>query len=67
MDESLKNSDDYEESLEIGQFTQGIEFKDVSFSYDEAQVFRSINLFLKKGGKYLVVGPSGGGIPLGVT
>ncbi len=39
-----------------------IEFRDVSFSYDETkEVLRHVNLRLEKGKKLALVGPSGGG------
>ncbi|NLV88388.1 MAG: ABC transporter ATP-binding protein [Tissierellia bacterium] len=61
MDHSLKNHDDYEETLELDDFKHSIDFKNVSFSYDDNQVLQDIDLSIKKGEKYLVVGPSGGG------
>lgn len=61
MDESLENQDDYEETVELENFNHSIEFKGVSFGYDKNTVLNDINLTIKKGEKYLVVGPSGGG------
>lgn len=63
IEDSLKNSDTYEESVELKDFDGEIQFKEVGFHYDEdeGQVLKNINLTLKKNGKYLVVGPSGGG------
>lgn len=61
MDESLKNHDDYEETIGIDSFNNSINFKDVSFSYGDKEILSDINLNIVKGEKYLVVGPSGGG------
>ncbi|NLK43458.1 MAG: ABC transporter ATP-binding protein [Tissierellia bacterium] len=61
MDESLKNHDDYKETLELDDFKSSIEFKNVSFSYDDNQVLEDVDLSINKGEKYLIVGPSGGG------
>ncbi len=63
IEESLQNADSYEETVELKEFESGIEFKQVGFHYedDEKQILNNINLTLKKNGKYLVVGPSGGG------
>lgn len=61
MDVTLKNHDDYEETLEIDDFKHSIDFKGVSFSYDNNEVLQDINISIKNGGKYLIVGPSGGG------
>ncbi|KAB3531568.1 ABC transporter ATP-binding protein [Alkaliphilus serpentinus] len=61
IDESLKNQDNYEETLEIDGFKDAIEFNNVSFSYEDTEVLKEISLTLKKGEKYLIVGPSGGG------
>src|SRR5690554_3321438 len=61
IDDSLKNHDNYEETIELNDFNHSIDFKNVSFSYDDNQVLQNIDLSLRKGEKYLVVGPSGGG------
>jgi ABC-type multidrug transport system fused ATPase/permease subunit len=47
----------------LPEFKQGIEFKNVEFSYEEEEqrILSDINLKVKKNGKYLIVGPSGGG------
>ncbi len=43
-------------------FNQGIEFKDVSFHYEDGyQVLKNINLTIKKGRTIAIVGPSGAG------
>lgn len=61
MDEGLINHDNYEEKVELESFSHNISFKDVSFSYGEKEILKDIDLDLKKGEKYLIVGPSGGG------
>lgn len=53
------------ETFDIHTFRDKIELRDVSFHYsdeDESNLILSgVNLELKKNGKYLIVGPSGGG------
>jgi ABC-type multidrug transport system fused ATPase/permease subunit len=63
IEDSLKNSDMYEETVPLEEFKDKIEFKDVAFHYDDDDrlILTDINLEFKKNGKYLIVGPSGGG------
>lgn len=61
LDESLKNTEESNEFLEMDKFGCEIELVDVSFSYEENRVLEGVNLKLEKGKKYLIVGPSGGG------
>ncbi|NLX61911.1 MAG: ABC transporter ATP-binding protein [Tissierellia bacterium] len=61
IDESLENKDNYVETVELESFNDGIQFKDVSFAYDDGYILDNVNISLKKGKKYLIVGPSGGG------
>jgi ATP-binding cassette subfamily B protein len=61
IEATLKNQDNYEETITIDKLDKAIEFSNVSFSYDDTEVLKGINLTLEKGGKYLVIGPSGGG------
>ncbi|MGI5060288.1 ABC transporter ATP-binding protein [Treponema denticola] len=61
IDDNLKNSDTYEETIELASFNSSIEFKNVSFSYGENEVLKNVDLKFEKGKKYLIVGPSGGG------
>ncbi|MFA5576485.1 MAG: ABC transporter ATP-binding protein [Tissierellaceae bacterium] len=61
MDESLENQHNYRETVEITGFNRKIEFRAVSFAYDENSVLEDIDLNIKKGGKYLIIGPSGSG------
>lgn len=63
IEDSLKNKVTCEETVELKDFTGEIQLKEVGFHYeeDDRQILKDINLTLKKNGKYLVVGPSGGG------
>lgn len=63
MEKTLKNSDSYQEMVDIEEFKEEIEFRDVDFSYEDSEhlILSDINFKIKKNGKYLVVGPSGGG------
>lgn len=62
MDESLENADNHLETIEFTEFKDKIVFKNVDFSYVEGKpVFKGLNGTIKKGNKYLVMGPSGGG------
>ncbi len=45
----------------LTEFTEGIEFRNVSFSYEEKQVLRDISFTIPKGETVALVGPSGGG------
>lgn len=48
-------------AIELKDFEQKIEFKNVSFAYDTELVLKNINLTVKKGKTIALVGPSGGG------
>lgn len=48
-------------AVAIEKFVDKIEFRDVRFSYDEAEVICGVNLEIKKGETVALVGPSGGG------
>lgn len=63
IEKTLKNTDTYVESVSLPDFNEEIEFKNVEFGYDDSEepVLTDINFKIKKNGKYLVVGPSGGG------
>ncbi len=63
IEDSLKNTETFEETVSLEEFKEEIRFEEVGFHYedDERQILREINLDFKKNGKYLVVGPSGGG------
>lgn len=60
IDEKPKLTDkEYAKVVSI--FERRIEFKDVSFSYDDKKILDSINLVINKGETVALVGPSGGG------
>lgn len=61
IEETLKNEDTHEETLGFEDFKEGITLQNVSFGYDEENILENVDLELKKDGKYLIVGPSGGG------
>jgi ATP-binding cassette, subfamily B, bacterial MsbA len=52
---------DAPDAVAITDFKQGIEFKDVTFAYDEKEVLSHINFTVPKGKTVALVGPSGGG------
>jgi ABC-type multidrug transport system fused ATPase/permease subunit len=63
IEKTLENTDTHVETVELPEFNQEIEFKNVEFQYEdsEQQILHNINLNIIKNGKYLTVGPSGGG------
>lgn len=62
IEETLKNEDNYEETVAFKDFKEGITLENVDFGYEESdKILENVQLELKKGGKYLIVGPSGGG------
>lgn len=65
INESLLNKNNHEENMPLHEFTDKIELKDVGFVYDDAEdkakTLHNVNMELKKNGKYLIIGPSGGG------
>ena len=48
-------------AVEMTSFEQGVEFRDVHFSYDSKEVIRGISFTIPKGKTVALVGPSGGG------
>ncbi len=48
-------------AIELKQFENNVEFKNVSFAYDAGLVLKNINLTVQKGKTIALVGPSGGG------
>lgn len=48
-------------AIELKDFSDSIEFKGVSFAYDQKPVLKDINLRIPKGKMIALVGPSGGG------
>lgn len=63
IEKTLKNADSYVETVDLPEFKESIEFHDVQFGYEDAEqlTLKDINLKIRKNGKYLIVGPSGGG------
>lgn len=48
-------------AIALDKFKERIEFKNVSFAYNETPVLKNINLIVEKGRTIALVGPSGGG------
>lgn len=48
-------------AIALDKFKERIEFKNVSFAYNETPVLKNINLIVEKGKTIALVGPSGGG------
>lgn len=61
LDQGLKREEHNEEILEVDAFRESFRFESVAFGYEEKSIFEDVDLEFKKGGKYLLVGPSGGG------
>lgn len=60
MDE--KPETDAPDAVELEHVEGNIEFRNVSYSYNDSQdVLRNVNLTIRKGSKLALVGPSGGG------
>ncbi len=57
----LDDVENHEETIAITDFEDLIHFDEVSFSYDTQEVLSNVSFKFKKGEKYLIVGPSGGG------
>lgn len=55
------NIQEKEDAKEIPSFEHEIEFRNVSFRYDEKWILRNINLKIQKGKTIAIVGQSGGG------
>ena len=49
------------DAVELEDFKDGIEFRNVNFSYAQEPVLKNINLKIEKGKMVAIVGPSGGG------
>lgn len=58
IEPAIKNKPD---AKSLDQFTDRIEFRNVSFSYDKESVLKNINLTIRHGKTIALVGPSGGG------
>ncbi len=50
-----------ENALELKEFEESVEFRDITFKYDEAKVLDHVNLKIKKGQTVALVGQSGSG------
>lgn len=64
IEEVLKSEEVITETpnaIEVKQFGNKIEFKNVSFSYNNEPVLKNINLTIEKGKTVALVGPSGAG------
>jgi ATP-binding cassette subfamily B protein len=63
IEKTLDNTCTYVETVDLPEFKNEIEFRNVRFHYedDDQLILSDINLRFKKNGKYLIVGPSGGG------
>lgn len=58
LEPSIKSKPD---AIMLEKFSQGLEFRNVSFAYDKEYVLKNINLTVAKGQTIALVGPSGGG------
>ena len=61
MEENLENKETSVETEDFDGFDGELEFDAVSFAYGDNQVLQDVDFTLRKGGKYLMIGPSGGG------
>ena len=61
LDASLKNREISEEHIDIDGFRDRIKLEDVSYAYGDNRVLEEVNVSIRKNGKYLIVGPNGGG------
>lgn len=52
---------DAPDAVEVNEFKERIEFKNISFSYEHKPTLSDINLVINKGETVALVGPSGGG------
>jgi ATP-binding cassette subfamily C protein len=61
LDQGLKREVHHDEILEIDAFKESFRFESVAFGYEDKTIFEDVDLEFKRGGKYLLIGPSGGG------
>lgn len=62
LDETLEETGEENETVELKGFNDSIEFRHVTFSYTgDREIFEDLDVTLEKGRKYLITGPSGGG------
>lgn len=52
---------DSENAVELAEFKDSIEFRNVCFSYDSREVISNVSFTIKRGQTVALVGPSGGG------
>ena len=48
-------------AVALGEFREGIEFRDVWFRYEDREIIRGVSFTVRKGETVALVGPSGGG------
>ncbi len=53
--------DDRPGAVALGEFREGIEFRDVWFRYEDREIIRGVSFTVRKGETVALVGPSGGG------
>ncbi len=61
MEENLENREMSVETEDFDGLTRDLVFDDVCFAYEDNLVLDHARFTMKKGGKYLMIGPSGGG------
>lgn len=63
IEKTLENSNQHVETIDLPEFKKDIVFQEVAFHYEDSEqlILSDVNLTIKKNGKYLIVGPSGGG------
>ncbi len=52
---------DRPDAMPLTEFRQGIEFRNVSFRYEDREIIKDVSFKIKKGETVALVGPSGGG------
>lgn len=61
IEDSLENKNKYEETIDFEGFNNSINLNNLTFGYEDGIVLEDVNINFNKGGKYLIIGPSGGG------
>lgn len=61
LDDSLSNQEVSRERISLDGFREEILLEGVSYAYGDNRVLEDVSLAIRKNGKYLIVGPSGGG------
>jgi ABC-type multidrug transport system fused ATPase/permease subunit len=57
----IAGEEESENGIRIKSINSGIEFRNVSFSYDNRTLLSDINIYFKKGEKVILAGPNGSG------